>query len=122
MSLLDVEPDMAAPVDPAVVVDGALSIETSALVVGYDNEPVLHGIDLHIPAGTRVAVVGETGSGKTTLARALCRLLDPMSGSLKLGGVELSAMSADDRHRLVHGARFGSNWWTAMPTSSSRVR
>ena len=47
---------------------------------------VLRGIDLDLPAGTTVAVVGETGSGKTTIAKLLCRLADPTAGTVLVGG------------------------------------
>ena len=51
--------------------------------------PVLHDIDLEIAPNTRVAVVGETGSGKTTLAKLLTRLMDPTSGVVRLDGIDL---------------------------------
>ena len=47
---------------------------------------MLRGIDLHLPAGASVAVVGETGSGKTTIAKLLCRLADPTDGAVRVGG------------------------------------
>jgi ABC-type multidrug transport system fused ATPase/permease subunit len=50
---------------------------------------VLHDVELHLPAGINVAVVGETGSGKTTLAKLLCRLADPTEGRVAVGGVDL---------------------------------
>jgi ABC-type multidrug transport system fused ATPase/permease subunit len=51
--------------------------------------PVLHDVKLSIAPNTRVAVVGETGSGKTTLAKLLTRLMDPSSGSVRLDGIDL---------------------------------
>ena len=60
--------------------------------VGYaypGGETVLHDIDLTIEPHTRVAVVGETGSGKTTLAKLLTRLMDPTTGVVRLDGVDL---------------------------------
>ena len=53
------------------------------------GDEVLRGIDLRIPAGASVAVVGETGSGKTTIAKLLCRLADPTAGAVRIGGVDL---------------------------------
>ena len=56
----------------------------------YPGGPnVLHDVDLEIPAQTRVAVVGETGSGKTTFAKLLTRLMDPTEGEVLLSGVPL---------------------------------
>lgn len=53
------------------------------------GRPVLRDIDLTIPAGRRVAVVGETGSGKSTLAKLLTRLMDPTSGRVLIDGTDL---------------------------------
>jgi ATP-binding cassette subfamily B protein len=52
-------------------------------------EPVLHGLDLTIPAGQRLAVVGLNGSGKTTLIKLLCRLYDPIAGTISVDGTDL---------------------------------
>jgi len=54
-----------------------------------------------LDAGSSVAVVGETGSGKTTFAMLLARLADPTAGQVMLGGVDLRMVSADDRRRSV---------------------
>jgi ABC-type multidrug transport system fused ATPase/permease subunit len=56
----------------------------------YGNrKPVLRHIDLEVPAGTRVAIVGPTGAGKTTLASLLVRFYDPRGGRIELDGVDL---------------------------------
>ncbi|MFV1991002.1 MAG: ABC transporter ATP-binding protein [Acidimicrobiales bacterium] len=65
------------------------------------GDEVLKGIDVHIPAGTSVAVVGQTGSGKTTFAKLLVRLADPTDGSICLSGLALNAISAESRHAAV---------------------
>jgi len=63
------------------------SVEFRSLTFGYgDGPPVLHDIDLAVPAGTTVAVVGPTGSGKSTLVSLIPRLWDPPSGSLLVDG------------------------------------
>ena len=51
-----------------------------------DGVPVLRDVDVALPAGRSVAIVGETGSGKTTFAKLLCRLADPTAGEIRLGG------------------------------------
>jgi ATP-binding cassette, subfamily B, bacterial len=57
---------------------------------GYrDGRPVLDGVDLVIPAGTSLAVVGQNGAGKTTLAKLLCRLYDPVEGRIEADGIDL---------------------------------
>ncbi len=58
---------------------------------------VLRGLDLDVPAGTNVAVVGETGSGKTTVAKLLCRLADPTVGRVVIGGIDLREVDATSR-------------------------
>jgi ABC-type multidrug transport system fused ATPase/permease subunit len=55
--------------------------------------PVLEHLDLTIPAGSSMAIVGQNGAGKTTLAKLLCRLYDPQVGAIEVDGVDLSAFS-----------------------------
>ncbi|KZM34033.1 lipid A export ATP-binding/permease protein MsbA [Oerskovia enterophila] len=67
-----------------------------------DGPEVLHGVDLDFPARTSVAVVGATGSGKTTIAKLVTRLMDPTSGAVRLDGVDLRDLSAASlRERVV---------------------
>ena len=54
-----------------------------------DGVPVLRDVDVALPAGRSVAIVGETGSGKTTFAKLLCRMADPTAGEIRLGGLDL---------------------------------
>ena len=69
---------------------------------GYDEQaPVLRGIDLDLPAGTSVALVGATGSGKSTVARLLSRFYDVQQGSIMLDGVDLRDLPLDDLRRAV---------------------
>ncbi len=81
----------------------AASVEFRGIRFAYPGGPeVLHGINLTIPAGTTVAMVGETGSGKTTLGKLLTRLMDPTSGSVLLDGVDLRDLPlATLRSRVV---------------------
>jgi ATP-binding cassette subfamily B protein len=57
---------------------------------------VLEGLDLVIPAGTSLAIVGQNGAGKTTLAKLLCRLYDPTAGAIEVDGVDLRDLAVDD--------------------------
>ena len=59
------------------------------------REPVLAGLDLTIPAGSSLAIVGVNGAGKTTLAKLLCRLYDPQEGAIEVDGVDLRALDLD---------------------------
>jgi ATP-binding cassette, subfamily B, bacterial len=76
-----------------VVPSGASSagrqVRFEAVTFGYRDNLVLPGLDLDIPAGQTVALVGETGAGKTTIARLLGRFYDPRSGQITLDGTDL---------------------------------
>ncbi|MGM7671105.1 ABC transporter ATP-binding protein [Microbacterium sp. A93] len=78
-------------------------IEFTAAEFGYgDGAVILPEFDLTIPAGQTVAVVGQTGAGKSTLVKLIARFYDLSSGSLTLDGVELDQLSAADlRHHVV---------------------
>jgi ABC-type multidrug transport system fused ATPase/permease subunit len=59
------------------------------------ERPVLAHFDLHIPAGSSLAIVGVNGAGKTTLAKLLCRLYDPTAGAIEIDGVDLRELDVD---------------------------
>ena len=82
----------------------ARSIEFRGVRFAYGDaaEPVLDGLDLTIPAGSSLAIVGHNGAGKTTLAKLLCRLYDPQAGSVLVDGTELRELDLDGwRSRLA---------------------
>lgn len=95
VDVVDPEPGLALPAQ-------ALGVTARGVDFSYrTGPPVLRGIDLDIPAGTNVAVVGETGSGKTTFAKLLCRLADPTAGAVLVGGVDLREVGGDHRHHAI---------------------
>jgi ATP-binding cassette subfamily B protein len=67
----------------------------------YRATEVLHGVDVSIPAGQTVALVGETGAGKSTVARLLARFYDPTSGRVLLDGVDLRSLDDSTLRRAV---------------------
>ena len=68
---------------------------------GELGEEVLHGIDLDIPAGTTVALVGHTGAGKSTIAKLLARFYEPTSGRIAIDGRDLNDVTQESlRHQL----------------------
>ncbi|SIQ74747.1 ABC transporter ATP-binding protein [Micromonospora avicenniae] len=69
------------------------------LVAGYGAAPVLHAVDLTVPAGTIAAVVGANGAGKTTLLRTISGVLRPQAGRIELAGEDLRGVPVE---RLVH--------------------
>jgi ATP-binding cassette subfamily B protein len=103
LDIRDTEPDVADPgTDGSVLPDGPLDVCFDGVSFAYPGGPeVLSTVDLRIPARTRVAVVGETGSGKTTLAKLLTRLMDPTRGEIRLGGYPLPTVRFDSLRRRV---------------------
>lgn len=79
---------------PDRLVDGITFVSVSFTYPGTD-EPVLVDVDLHIPAGTTVAVVGENGAGKTTLVKLLAGLYRPTEGRILVDGVDLAGLDLD---------------------------
>jgi len=66
------------------------------------GQPVLAGFDLAIPVGSSLAIVGQNGAGKTTIAKLLCRLYDPQNGAIEVDGVDLRTLDVDAwRSRLT---------------------
>jgi ABC-type multidrug transport system fused ATPase/permease subunit len=65
------------------------------------HEPALTGVDLHIPPGSKLAIVGENGSGKTTLIKLLTRLYEPTRGRITLDGRDLREWSREALHRRI---------------------
>lgn len=82
--------------------DAAGDIEFTTIDAGYDGSTVLENLSLTIPAGQTVALVGPSGAGKTTLAHLLVRFIDPTSGTIGIGGRDLSTVQADQvRQQIV---------------------
>jgi ATP-binding cassette subfamily B multidrug efflux pump len=75
--------------DPVEVEELRGEVEFRGLTFGYDGVPVLHDIDLRVPAGSTVAVVGPTGAGKSTLVSLIPRLWNPPPGTLFVDGHDI---------------------------------
>ncbi|HXH58227.1 ABC transporter ATP-binding protein [Iamia sp.] len=88
--VLDTEVDVPEAAD-AVDLPAAGTIAVAGLRFAYrpDLAPVLSGVDLEIAPGERIALVGPTGAGKSTLAKMIARFYDPTAGSVSFGGVDL---------------------------------
>ena len=81
---------------------GPLSVKAEGVEFAYrEGDRVLHGINVELPAGSSIAIVGETGSGKTTFAKLIARLADPTAGKLFVGGVDLKEMASQDRRSAI---------------------
>lgn len=82
--------DLVAPVAGEIVL--------RAVTFGYDDDTmVIRDVDLEIPAGQRLAVVGETGAGKSTIAKLVLRYYDPQQGSVSIDGADLTDLTIDAR-------------------------
>ena len=88
--LLDRQPGMTSPPDAQPLPAGEGHVELRGVSFAYgDGPPVLSDIDLEVPPGRTIAIVGPTGSGKTTLVALLPRLYDPDVGVVKVDGIDL---------------------------------
>jgi ATP-binding cassette subfamily B protein len=92
--ILDREARMTSPRGSPPLPAGAGHVELRGVSFAYEGggAPVLDGIDLDVPAGRTVAIVGATGSGKTSLVMLLPRLYDPTSGSVTIDGADLRSV------------------------------
>jgi ATP-binding cassette, subfamily B, bacterial len=97
---LDLPIDVAERADPVPLgpgrARGEVRFEDVAFAYDPDGPPTLHDIDVAVPPGTRVAIVGETGSGKTTLGYLVARLYDTTSGRVTIDGVDVKDLSFAD--------------------------
>jgi ATP-binding cassette subfamily B protein len=99
--VLDEKPAVAEPEHPVALSRIEGRVDLDAVHFAYRDAVVLPGLDLHIPAGQTVALVGATGAGKTTIARLVARFYDPVEGSVRLDGVDLRDLSEGDLRRGV---------------------
>ncbi|WP_308123365.1 ABC transporter ATP-binding protein [Modestobacter marinus] len=104
LDVLDTEPDVRDPSDGRTLPPGPLDVRFEHVGFSYvpGGRKALDDVDLTIPARTRIAIVGETGSGKTTFAKLVTRLMDPTGGRVLVGGVPLAEVAfASLRERVV---------------------
>lgn len=92
--LLAVEP-LPGPAAPQAPVDGSVQLEQVVFRYGDDQPEVLREVSLDIAPGSMTALVGASGSGKTTLVRLIARFFDVTQGRVKVGGVDVRQMSAE---------------------------
>ncbi|WP_042572747.1 ABC transporter ATP-binding protein [Rhodococcus sp. MEB064] len=96
---LDLPVDIDEPASPTTVDPATLRGEVRFRHVGFEypgaGRPTLSDIDITVPAGSTLAIVGATGAGKTTLGYLTARLYDPTSGSVEIDGVDLRDMALD---------------------------
>jgi ABC-type multidrug transport system fused ATPase/permease subunit len=101
--LLDRPPRLTAPVGAPPLPEGRGAIEMRDVTVAYEGSaPVVRNVDLSIAAGETVALVGPTGSGKTTLAALIPRLYDPVEGVVTIDGADVRSVDPESlRHQVA---------------------
>ena len=99
--ILTAEPKIADPPAPVLLEHARGEVEFRDVTFGYLDEPVLRDVNLKIPAGSTVALVGGTGVGKTTLVNLLVRFYDPWQGQVLLDGIDVRELSLEQLRSLV---------------------
>ena len=94
------DPAHPVEIDPARVT-GHVRFEDVSFAYPGTDRPAVSGINLDVPAGSTLALVGETGSGKTTLASLAARLYDPSSGSVRIDGIDIRDIRLADLATIV---------------------
>jgi ABC-type multidrug transport system fused ATPase/permease subunit len=103
IGILETPADLVDPgPDGLVLPRGPIDVTFDEVTFAYPGgPPVLSDVSLHIDAGTRVAIVGETGSGKSTFAKLLTRLMDPVEGGVLLDGLDVRRIAPASLRRSV---------------------
>jgi ATP-binding cassette subfamily B protein len=99
--LFDTAPEVTQRADPLPLGPVRGSIRFEGVHFRHDREAVLDGVDLVIPAGAHVAVLGESGAGKSTMADLLVRLQDPQAGRITIDGADIGDLALADLRREV---------------------
>lgn len=100
--LLEEVPSVRPPKNPVALKDAKGAIDFTDVEFRYGDGPVIvPNLNLHIPAGQTVALVGQTGAGKSTLAKLIARFYDVTSGSITLDGIDLRSLGTTDLRRNI---------------------
>ncbi|HTO01868.1 MAG TPA: ATP-binding cassette domain-containing protein, partial [Microthrixaceae bacterium] len=92
------QPDPSAPLARSTSTDQPL-LELRGVRAAYGSIEVLHGVNLSVPAGTVVALLGPNGAGKTTALNVACGLIQPTSGSVLIGGRDVTGVKPEELAR-----------------------
>ena len=100
--LLDIPPSVSDSPTAVELPDLTGHVRFNDVTFGYkDSLPVLHNVDIDIPAGRTVAIVGATGAGKSSLINLLCRFYDPQLGTITLDGYDVRSVTQHSLHRQL---------------------
>jgi ATP-binding cassette subfamily C protein CydC len=102
LEILDAEPLVVEPTAPAPPPKGfAIAVEKVSFTYRGAQRPALNGIDLQWPEGAKIALLGPTGAGKTTLVNLLLRFWPPDRGRITLGGTDIAALGGEEVRRQI---------------------
>lgn len=100
--IMDALPDVLEPDTPVILSEPEGNLILQHVTFGYEvNRIVLKDINMHIPAGSVIGIVGRSGVGKSTLVNLISRMYDPQEGSILLDGVDIKQLSFKDLRRNV---------------------
>ncbi|MDP1820268.1 MAG: ABC transporter ATP-binding protein [Acidimicrobiales bacterium] len=94
-------PDRVRPAEPRPLPPGPVEVELDDVTFAYGHDIVLEGLAARVAPGEVVALVGSTGSGKSSVCSLLAHLVDPTAGEVRLSGVPLSELDPDALHRAT---------------------
>ena len=101
-AIIDAQPDVEESTQPiSLPAIGDVVVDSITFAYAGSSKPALDNVSVVLTAGTRLALVGPTGAGKSTLAKLMARLYDPQEGSVSFGGVNLRDASMEDLRRRI---------------------
>ena len=102
LTVIDLPIEIVEPEEGIDLPSGPIAVRTSELDYSYrEGGPVLRGISVEVERGSHVAIVGQTGGGKTTFAKLLARLADPAAGRIEVEGIDLRDVSPSSRRNAI---------------------
>lgn len=128
--ILDARRDIRTPKQAEPLPPGRGHVVFEDVTFGYDDRPVLRDVNLDIPAGTNVALVGPTGSGKSTLIKLLPRFYDPQRGRILIDGADVRSVQAEQlraeigfvfQDTFLFSASLAENIAFGVPAAGSRA-
>jgi subfamily B ATP-binding cassette protein MsbA len=99
--MLETKTEIVEPANPIPLNARGADIQFENIEFAYGDKPVLCGVNLTVKAGQMVALVGSSGSGKTTMTNLLLRFYDPQKGAVKIGGLDIRTVSTIDLRRQI---------------------
>ena len=123
LELIDRDPAVTDPADPAPPPSAPFAIALEDVYARYGSEkcPALNGVSLRLEPGGRIALLGASGAGKTTVVNLLLRFLDPEHGRVTLGQRELRDYRQEDVHRAIAVAGQDSHLFSASIRDNLRL-